>query len=66
MVEGSTLTPRYTLVSSRWGEKRARRPLDAFAAGAGVAAQGVQPHGTALGAHGLMAGATVTRYDASS
>jgi hypothetical protein len=47
------------------------RPLDAFAVGrraaaqrrACVAAQGVQPHGTALGA-GPMAGVTVTRYDA--
>jgi hypothetical protein len=46
MVETDVGSP--CILSSRWGEKRARRPLDTFAAGA----QGVQPYGTALGAHG--------------
>ena len=32
---------------------------------AGAAAQGGQPHGTALGAHGSMAGTPRTSYDAS-
>jgi hypothetical protein len=30
----------------------------------GAAAQGMQPHGTALGTRGSMAGVTVTHYDA--
>jgi hypothetical protein len=48
--------------ASRRGENRPRKAAGCFdvrRAGV-VAAQGVQPHGTALGAH--MAGVTVTRY----